>query len=253
MFTHYLKILDKGGQCSRPLTPFELLCTKTSPQSHLVSYIHNLIFADLKEKDNQPCKKWEADLSIQLTDERWEQIFLNIHKGSTNVTTQENGYKIQARWYHTPVLLHKFKPDIPETCWRCHQERGTLLHIWWSCTPMKAFWSEVCRIITQVTTYNLDFTPAQFLLHFSSLPHTTYYKSLMMHMINAAKQCIPIHWNSQQIPTLKEWFTRIHKVAEIEKLILISRDTPTKFSRKWACWIHHQTLPEYKDILNPST
>lgn len=253
IIAHYLKILDKSGQCSRPLTPFESLYIKTTPQSHLISYIHNLIFADLKANESQSCRKWEADLSIQLTEERWEQIFLNIHKGSTNVTTQENGFKIQARLYHTPVLLHKFKAVIPEMCWRCHQEKGTLLHIWWSCTPLRAFWSEVQRLITQVTTYKLEFTPAQFLLHLSSLPHATYHKSLMMHMINAAKQCIPVHWNSIHIPTIKEWFARINRVAEMEQLIHISRDTPTKFSRKWACWIHYQTLPEYKDMLTPPT
>lgn len=72
----------------------------------------------------------------------------------------------------------------------------------------------------------------------------------MMHLINAAKQCIPVHWNSKKIPTLKEWFIRIQKVAEMEKLIHTARDSPTKFSRKWACWTHYQTLPEYQDILN---
>lgn len=173
MIAHYLKILDKNGQCSRPLNPFESLCTRTTPQSHLLSYIHNLLFTDLKANESRSCRKWEADLSIQITEDRWEQIFLNIHKGSINVTTQENGFKIQARWYHTPVLLHKFKAAIPETCWRCHQERGTLLHIWWSCTPLQTFWSEVHRIIMQVITYKLNFIPVQFLLHLSSLSHTT--------------------------------------------------------------------------------
>lgn len=139
-------------------------------------------------------------VSISLTEENWENIFKTIHKGSTNVTTQENGFKIQSRWYRTPVLLHKFKPEIPEVCWRCHQERGTLLHIWWSCPPLLHYWSDVHRITTQITSYSLDLTAAQFLLHHSPLPHTSCYKSLTMHMINAAKQCIPIHWYSKQVP-----------------------------------------------------
>lgn len=166
-----------------------------------------------------------------------------------NVTTQENGFKIQSRWYRTPTLLHKFKPDIPETCWRCHQDRGSLLHIWWSCPPLQHFWSDVCRITAQVTSYSLELTPAQFLLHHSPLPHSSYYKSFTMHMINAAKQCIPIHWHSTRVPALKEWFIRLQKVAEMEKLIRISRDTPTKFSHKWACWTHFQTTDEYSTIM----
>lgn len=217
MIAHYLQTLDKKGQCSRQLTPFETLCTKTTPQTHLISQIHNMLFSDHKASDSQFCRKWEKDLSIQITEEGWERIFSHIHKGSINVSTQENGFKIQSRWYHTPTLLHKFKTNIPDTCWRCHQERGTLLHIWWSCTPLQAFWSEVHRICGQVTTYNPEFTPAQFLLHLSSLPYKTYHKSLLMHMINAAKQCIPIHWQSNKIPTLAEWFVRINKIAEMEK------------------------------------
>lgn len=233
LIAHYITTLDKNKHCSRQLTPFETLCTKTTPQYHLISCIPNLIFNNLKANESLACKKWEAELSISLTAENWEQIFLNIHKGSTNVTTQENGYKIQSRWYHTTVLSHIFKPEIPETCWRCHQERGTLLHIWWSCSPLQNFWSEVSHITAQVTSYNLDFTPAQFLLHHSPIPHTSYHKSLTMHMI---KQCIPIHWNSKQIPTL----------TEMEKLIHISRDTLTKCSHKWPVGYttrHHVNTP----------
>lgn len=38
-----------------------------------------------------------------------------------------------------PALLNKFNPTIPETCWRCHRDRGTLLHIWWSCASLQLF------------------------------------------------------------------------------------------------------------------
>lgn len=162
-----------------------------------------------------------------------------------NVSTQENGYKIQSRWYCTPALLNRLYPSTPDKCWRCHKDKGTLLHIWWSCPLIQTFWKEVCRITSQVTTYELNLTPAQFLLHHSPQPHRTYHKSLTMHMINAARQCIPIYWGSPQIPTVKEWFHRIRKTAEMEELIHISRDTPSKFSTKWACWVHFQTTPAY--------
>lgn len=74
-----------------------------------------------------------------------------------------------------------------------------------------------------------------------------------MHMINAAKLCIPLYWNTSQTPTLKDWLIRICKVAEMEKLIHIARDTLTRFNKKWACWMHYQTTSEYMNICNPST
>lgn len=123
-------------QYSRQFTPFERLCTQTRPHSRLISSKHNLIFTDLQANESLACRNWEKDLSISLSAGNWKQIFLNIHKGSSNVTAQENRYKIQSRWYRTPALLNKFYPATPETCWRCHQDRGTLLHNWWSCTPL---------------------------------------------------------------------------------------------------------------------
>lgn len=39
--------------------------------------------------------------------------------------------------------------------------------------------------------YVLDFFPAQYLLHYPSLPGRKYQKSLATHMVNAARMCIP--------------------------------------------------------------
>lgn len=193
-------------------TPFETLCNQANPQPHLLSFIHNLLFADNRPSQTLASCKWEKDLSITPSEKQWEQSLINIHKGLRNVITQENGYKIVSRWYRTPTLLHKINPEISATCWRCHAVEGTLLHIWWSCTSVQTFWAEVHRITSQVTSYDLEFSPAQFLLHLLPLPHRTYPKSLAMHMINAAKQSIPIHWNSTHTPTIREWLARIRSI-----------------------------------------
>lgn len=231
LLTHYLLLrsLDQNSSCSRQLTPFELLCTQKSPLSHLISTIHSLLFMGYHSNDNMACKTWEKDLSLSLTSDDWEQIYLNIHKGSINVSTQENGYKIHSSWYRTPTFLHKFTPTTPETCWRCLKEWDTLLHIWWSCPRILTFWKEVHCITSHVTSYYLELLPAQFFLHHSPLPHKSYHKSLAMHMINAAKQCIPIHGGSPHHSSIKEWFNRIKKVAEMEELIHIARDTPVRY------------------------
>lgn len=113
-------------------------------------------------------------------------------------------------------------------------------------------WKEVHRITSLVTSYNLERSPAQFLLHHSPLSHRTYHKSLAMHIINAAKQCIPIHWKSQNTPLIKEWFGRIKRISEMEELIHIARDSPSKFGIKWACWKHYQTMTEYSLLNSPN-
>lgn len=58
-----------------------------------------------------------------------------------------------------------------------------------------------------------------------------YICSLAMHMETAANMCIPRKWRSPDPPSLKDWFRRIHKTAEIEELIHQAKDTPSKFNQ----------------------
>lgn len=76
--------------------------------------------------------------------------------------------------HHTQYLLEMGKME------------GTMLHIWWDCEPLRLFWREVHGLVAHVTTYTLVYTPAQFLLHHTTLSRRDYYKSLAMHMVNVA-------------------------------------------------------------------
>lgn len=148
----------------RELTPFELLCNSPEPQRHLISSIYTLLFSTHEIK-NDLVRQWEQDLNIDLTTEEWTHVHNHIHKGSLNISTQENRYKIFTKWYRTPDKIHKFHPNLPPLCWRCNASIGTLLHIWWECPLIQIYWTEIHRLITQITTYTPDFTPAQYLLH----------------------------------------------------------------------------------------
>lgn len=75
--------------------------------------------------------------------------------------------------------------------------------------------------ITHITTYTLDYSAAQYLLHPTHLTKTEYYNSLAMHMVNAATLCILVHWRSTHAPTIGEWFLRISKIEEMEELVHI--------------------------------
>lgn len=52
-----------------------------------------------------------------------------------------------------------------------------------------------------------------------------------MHLVNTSKFCVHVNWGPQQAPTIQEWFCRFHKIAEMEELIAISRDTPLKYKK----------------------
>lgn len=165
------------------------------------------------------------------------------------MSAQENRFKVFSKWYKTPARLHKISPAIPSNCWRCSDGEGSLLHIWWSCPSIQPFWKEINRITSNITTYQIEFTPAQMLLH-HSIPKRHYQRSLVLHLLNAAKMCIPTLWKSSKPPTTTAWLKRIAKIAEMEELIHQSKDTPTNFRKIWSCWQHYQTTNEYTHLLS---
>lgn len=115
--------------------------------------------------------------------------------------------------------IHIFHPTVSPMCWRCNPSLGSLLHVWLNCIHIKPFWEKVHNTISKIITYTLDFTPAHYLLHHTSLPQSTYRRSLMLHLINAAKQCIPLYWRNTNPPKISNWLKRIEKIAEMEDFI----------------------------------
>lgn len=115
------------------LKPFEKFCLDHRPQTHLISNIYSLMWENINPNDSHFCNNWTTDLNTTLTAKQWTTVFHIAHKGSVNVSTQENNYKLISRWYCTPSLLHKAKITTDNLCWRCQKQEGDLFHIWWTC------------------------------------------------------------------------------------------------------------------------
>lgn len=59
-------------------------------------------------------------------------------------------YKWLMRTYITPVKLHKFNNNIPNTCINCNEARGSMHHCIWECVKVKSFWQDIIKIINQI-------------------------------------------------------------------------------------------------------
>lgn len=152
------------------------------------------------------------------------------------------------RWYRSPAILHKIYPTVPNTCWRCLKEVGTMTHIWWSCPTLTPFWKKVHSISTSVSSLPLVFDPTQYLLHaLHASPLPQYGKSLAMFMVAAARMCIPVHWKATRCPTVREWFNHIQKVCDMEEIIHTSQDTYQKFCAVWLRWLLFRGSQAYSE------
>lgn len=132
---------------------------------------------------------------------------------------------------------------VPDHCWRCETEVGTLLHVWWSCPRIQPYWRKIHEVISSLP---LEFLPGQYLLHLSKIPSKKYFKSIAMHLINVARLCMPVYWRSAWLSSLKEWALHFDRIATMEELILTSQDKFSSFSAIWEAWI---TYKPYQELL----
>lgn len=136
----------------------------------------------------------------------------------------------------TPSRLKKCFPESSGLCWRCEEEEGTLIHVFWTCPKIQPFWGEVRRITQKFTEYIVPEDPAFFLLHLSSVPIKTYKKSLVRHLLNAAKGCIPIFWKQTLPPPIKLWLHRVEEIRRMEDLVLTEQHKQETFKQTWDNW-----------------
>lgn len=165
-------------------------------------------------------------------------------------------FKILKPWYHTQSQLHKFFHATSDRCWRSQEERGTLLHIFWSCTRLKRFWNEIRLIVQKFTERQIPSDPDFLLLHASSIPGKAYKKSVICHLLGAAKVSIPLWGKTPQPPSIGLWSW---KVEEAKWKILCSRhDTrmnqpKPKYTKTWTLWTMFVFSDEGQALVNQDT
>ncbi len=119
-----------------PLSTLEnitLNCLKGRGQISL-SYKQSVV--KYKESFNARLQAWRSDLQVDITEEEWQIACLKAQTQTMNTHLRLRQYKWLRRQYITSVRLHHFNPKIPDVCYKCKQEKGTLFHCMWECTQV---------------------------------------------------------------------------------------------------------------------
>ncbi len=106
--------------------------------------------AKSKESFNDRLHAWRSDLQADITEEEWQIACLKAQTQTMRTHLRLLQYKWLSRQYITPVKLHHFNPNIPDTCYKCTQENGTLFHCMCECTKVNCFWVKILNIISQI-------------------------------------------------------------------------------------------------------
>lgn len=145
-------------------------------------------------------------------------------KTSICTKIQELDYKILTRWYYTPQLLHKYFPATTDTCWRCQADKGTLLHIFWSCPLLQHFWTTVPANTQRFTDHMIRNDQAFLLLHATTILAQSYKRSIVRLLLNAAKSCIPLMWKKSLPPSIGLWLHGVEEIKKLEDLVLTAQN-----------------------------
>lgn len=235
-FSHFLRSLPEVGGFRRQPSSFEDLCLGDGPIRKSLSYSYNILLNHTSQNDPSYLKKWERDLNVTFTEDQKNRILFFAHKSSLCSKYQEITYKILTRWYRTPSVLASIFPDHSPLCWRCNTQTGTLLHIFWECPVLTPFWRQVLEIIYKLTYVSLQDNPAAIFLNLTPVSSKRYRKSLLKHLLNAARACVPSVWKQRSPPTVAQWFARVRDIQQMEQLTAALGEREEEHNTRWMHW-----------------
>lgn len=244
--THFLKSLPDADGFRRQPTPFEELCLVDEPIRKSLSYSYNILLTITSQSVPPFLRKWERDLNTTFTEDQKTRIFLFAHKSSLCSKYQEITYKILTRWYRTPSVLASIFPGHSPLCWRCGTQTGTLLHIFWECPALAAFWGPVLQIIHKLTDVALQDNLAAILLNLTPMSCRRYRKSLLKHLLSAARACVPGAWRQQSPPAVSQWFARVCDIQRMEQLTAALGEREEEHNTRWTHWNMFRFSDAYK-------
>lgn len=233
---HFLKSIPPPTDVDQGLTTLEELCTDTGAVPHALSLMYNLLITPPSDYIPPGLTKWEEELGCSFNPTKRQRILHFTHKSSICAKTQETNYKILSRWYRTPAQLHKIFPTTSEVCWRCQRDKGTLLHIFWSCPKLSRFWKVIHETVQLFTDRTIKKDTAFFLLHATDIPDKAYKGSIIRHLLDAVRTCIPLCWKSTLPPTIDMWLGKVEEIRKMEDLIHTAQHREEIFSKTWQLW-----------------
>lgn len=194
-------------------------------------------------------RMWNKDLGMELKEQDWNRIFHTAHSLTLDNRAQEKNYKIVSRWYRCPVDVGRYNPQGSGECWRCKARRGDLLHIWWECPPVMAFWNSVLAVYNLLEGEHIMNNPQVTLL--SILPGTESIKNKdpLKFLLMAARVVIPRYWKTSDIPSMREWYTEVEFIRMAEKIIAYDKGFGESYLETWKGWEEKCKEDEFRRML----
>lgn len=146
---------------------------------------------------------WEAETGQEYSADDWQDMLSNMHRGTKWIVVKETVVKLHIRLHYTPVRLHTMYPLVPDTCFRGCTDRGTHLHIFWSCKTIKPLWQQASIVVSLITGSIITLT-FPICLFFADLPEIPPFDQRLVHILfSHIHWSIALTWRSPSVPWFK--------------------------------------------------
>lgn len=232
-------------------TPFELLCGEEARDRGTISVLYKYLNDHNSPQKSLAMVAWEVEMAQEVPDGDWQDMINNMHKCTRSVSIKETVLKLHTRWYYTPERLHRIYPLVSGTCFRGCQDRGTLLHTFWSCKALDTVWNKTTSLIRLLSGISLTLT-CQMCLLFAALPGVPLPLQKLIHTLFSAVQwAIALNWKRPRV-TWSQVISRMESIRSMERIHHTLMDSIHIFDQKWSIWTAHLLSNSLEDPSEPT-
>lgn len=236
--SHLLASTNIPTTVSIPTPTFQYLFTSPCPKrgiSQAYACLNNTKdFSQLHTLD-----KWTKELDTPISQDQWLRAFRETHKASHCSNHWESYQKTIHRWYLTPYRLSKMYQGHPPSCWRKCGSTGTIAHVLWFCKSLSSFWNQIFTLLSTITGIHSSPTPEAALLHIGIEKYPVHCRSVVIHLLHAAKLNITRLWKTCESPSISNTITDLNIQCEMEKIVARNNLQLEKFREMWSPWLNH--------------